>query len=652
MTSPQLASWRRPAPASVRMSASASGFVHAAVVAVALFGYPVLDIVFAPPSGVSRDVMAHGDSDRVGAAGAASALDIEATDNDEQTTGGIDSAHDVPTDSTGEVGYTVVGDTPDPQKRAGRPDMRPIPPIANAAEPTRPGEPDGRPEGTSQQLAAREILVMVTLLPREPDRLDGSKSGKTRIAEADGDGKDTQSREENRIASGPQLSDTGVETPAAAAVPVADTPGTAIPAQTATAALIPDTARGAYATDATTGPARPKAAVSDDQATQPVILAGAAPEGVAIVEPAPMITTTPRAGGTPAPAFDVDRADPRADTGNADDEKAKRFNALVLAVTGTDERFASAIIDPQPAADIGGQPDPTKQQRIRLLQTAASAGYTRAQFALARQYIIGEEPQATMREAIELLRDAAERGDIDAQLLLGVIYAQGKIARRDLVEAQLYFSLAAAQGVPDVDHIIKDVERDMTLEQIIEARRIGREYKKLLYALTQPTNAGTRGDLLRDELLDAAAAGNAAEIARALARGADLEAADSAGRTAVINAAWRGRMDAIELLLGVGAEIDTRDERGRTALTWAASNGHLAIVDRLVAAGADLDAEDAEGTTALMRAAWNGHRDIVSALVEAGASVGRSDSTGRTAIDYASRSGNPGIATALRKVGI
>ena len=229
-----------------------------------------------------------------------------------------------------------------------------------------------------------------------------------------------------------------------------------------------------------------------------------------------------------------------------------------------------------------------------------------------------------------------------------MIYAQGKIARRNLVEAQFYLALAAAQGVPAIDLIAKDLERDMTVEQIVATRNIGRKYRKLLQALNLPRAEGTNGDLLRDELLDAAAAGNSAVIARALARGADLTSKDSAGRTAVINAAWRGRMDAIELLVQVGANVDTRDDNGWSALSWAASNGHVDVVNRLVGAGADLNALAKDGTTALMRAAWNGHQAVVQSLLAAGADPAIKDKSGLTARDYATRSGNPALEAILR----
>lgn len=620
MSAISLASWRRRTPLPVTRSAGASGCIHAAVLALALFGYPVFDIVFAPPSGVPGDILAHGDENSTGSAGDGRALDIRVTAEGEQTRGGIDPNNDVPTQTAGEVGFTVSGDSPNPQTRAGEPDAALTPPIAAAAEPTRRGTADGVPEGSSHQLAAREILVMVTLRPNETENLLGAKAGKRQIADADGTdaGQDDRSR----------AAQAAVALPGPAPAGEADMQATVPPASLPAASLASASLASASMADLAGPPVSRNPERSGEMAP-----------GIAVSTNGPMLDRPPHGVAREA-------------TGDPDDERTKRFSAIILAVTGNDEQFARAIMAPRPVADTANRPDPAKARRLQLLQAAATAGYARAQFALARQYIIGEQPQATMREAIELLREAAERGDIDAQLLLGVIYAQGKLARKDLVEAGLFLALAAAQGAPGVEDVIAEIERDMTLREIIEARRAGRNFKKLLHAASLPRAEGTHGDLLRDELLDAAAAGNTAWLARALARGANIEDADSAGRTAVINAAWRGRADAIEMLLAVGADIDTRDNTGRSALTWAASNGHTAIVERLIEAGADIDAVDQDGTTALLRAAWNGHRSIVEKLIAAGARIDNDDPADPAANDYASRSGNPDLRTALRKIGI
>jgi hypothetical protein len=53
------------------------------------------------------------------------------------------------------------------------------------------------------------------------------------------------------------------------------------------------------------------------------------------------------------------------------------------------------------------------------------------------------------QQAVTRLREAALQGDADAQLQLGRIYAEGRIERRDLVEAYVWTALAAANDTAD-----------------------------------------------------------------------------------------------------------------------------------------------------------------------------------------------------------
>ena len=88
-----------------------------------------------------------------------------------------------------------------------------------------------------------------------------------------------------------------------------------------------------------------------------------------------------------------------------------------------------------------------------------------------------------------------------------------------------------------------------------------------------------------------------------------------------------------------GANVDAVDEYGDTALMIAAWNGHTAIVNTLAGThGANVDARDRYGWTALMRAANNGHTDVVTALAGThGADVEAVDRDGRTALMHAAR---------------
>jgi ankyrin repeat protein len=75
----------------------------------------------------------------------------------------------------------------------------------------------------------------------------------------------------------------------------------------------------------------------------------------------------------------------------------------------------------------------------------------------------------------------------------------------------------------------------------------------------------------------------------------------------------------VQLLLARGAEVNAGDDYGLTALMRASRKGHREIVQALLAKGADVNAKDKEGRTALMWASRRGHREIQEMLIKAGA---------------------------------
>ena len=68
----------------------------------------------------------------------------------------------------------------------------------------------------------------------------------------------------------------------------------------------------------------------------------------------------------------------------------------------------------------------------------------------------------------------------------------------------------------------------------------------------------------------------------------------------------------IAALLAKGADVNARSSEGKTALLLAAERGRTETVSKLLQSGADVDAADASGQTAVERAAREGHREIVA----------------------------------------
>jgi hypothetical protein len=131
-------------------------------------------------------------------------------------------------------------------------------------------------------------------------------------------------------------------------------------------------------------------------------------------------------------------------------------------------------------------------------------------------------------------------------------------------------------------------------------------------------------------LLAAAREGDVAILSALLAAGADINAEDDAGRSALLWAAAEGRLEAVQHILAVdGTQLDAATRSGNTPLHRAAAYGHREVVSLLLTAGADIDCVNEEGATALSRAARWGHADVVRLLLKAGADPEVGDGNGR-----------------------
>jgi ankyrin repeat protein len=119
--------------------------------------------------------------------------------------------------------------------------------------------------------------------------------------------------------------------------------------------------------------------------------------------------------------------------------------------------------------------------------------------------------------------------------------------------------------------------------------------------------------------LYAALYGDLPEVKRLLTAGAEVNAKDMHGATALMYASRGGHRKVAELLLARGAEVNAKTTDGRTALMLASESGHRKVAELLLAKGAEVSAKNTHGKTALMYASQKGHREVRELLIKAGA---------------------------------
>ena len=154
------------------------------------------------------------------------------------------------------------------------------------------------------------------------------------------------------------------------------------------------------------------------------------------------------------------------------------------------------------------------------------------------------------------------------------------------------------------------------------------------------------------DVADAVMRGDAEALAALLERGADVNARQADGATALHWAAHRDDADAVRRLLAAGADVTAANRAGMTPLLPASVAGNAEMIRMLLEAGADPNETFSNGETALMLAARTGRADAIEALIEHGAEIeAREALRGTTALMWAAAYSNPEAVRALLAAG-
>jgi ankyrin repeat protein len=157
-------------------------------------------------------------------------------------------------------------------------------------------------------------------------------------------------------------------------------------------------------------------------------------------------------------------------------------------------------------------------------------------------------------------------------------------------------------------------------------------------------------------LLVATHANRIAAATALIEAGADVNAKDNIEDSPYLYAGARGHLEILKMTLASGADLKSTNRYGGTALIPASERGHVETVRTLIAAGVDVDHVNKLGWTALLEAIILGnggekHQEIVNLLLKAGANVNLADGEGVTPLQHARSRGYEEIETVLLAAG-
>ncbi|XP_024893182.1 ankyrin-1-like, partial [Temnothorax curvispinosus] len=118
-------------------------------------------------------------------------------------------------------------------------------------------------------------------------------------------------------------------------------------------------------------------------------------------------------------------------------------------------------------------------------------------------------------------------------------------------------------------------------------------------------------------------------------KGANVNAKQKDGTTALHIATQEGHKKVVKVLLKCGAKVDSKMKNDITPLHLGAEKGYREIIETILKFGADINSRDEYGRTALHIASQEGRTEVVATLLEYGSDINITSRNNCTPLDYA-----------------
>ena len=348
---------------------------------------------------------------------------------------------------------------------------------------------------------------------------------------------------------------------------------------------------------------------------------------------------------------------------------ARGFSALALAIHHGQPSVATALLA------AGANIDESAESGKNALSVALSAGRTSLADMLLDagadpNHRMGDDERPLLMQIAvngppEMISLLISRGaEVDAENAFGVTsYQAASAAGREEVALTLRVHGASSTG-EDEQQLLRDVA----------SKRVG----KVAAALVRGVSARARDHHGMNALMHAAKVGSTPILAALIDADVELEAKDALGRTALVHAclenqvraakrllkagastgeagqptplttaAFETNAELVRLLVSGGADVNAPNHLGNTALALAAHHDEAAMADLLLDHGADPSVPNNLGHTPLIRATLRGHVAMVHRLIAAGADPNFLSARGESALGIACGSGDSKVVAAL-----